>query len=102
VCGRFVIGEVAGADWADWLGVGRDSPWPEPSWNVAPTQNASIVGAGKRGRGLVQARWGLVPQWWSKPLSGFRASTFNARSETAATKPMFRDAWRHACNTSYP
>ena len=61
---------------------------------MAPTQNAAIVGAGKRGRGLVLARWGLVPQWWRKPLSGFRATTFNARAETAASKPMFRDAWR--------
>ena len=94
MCGRFVTGEAAGADWAEWLGVDRDSPWPEPSWNVAPTQTAGIVGDGKRGRGLSLARWGLVPHWWGKPLSEFRASTFNARSESAASKPMFRDAWR--------
>jgi putative SOS response-associated peptidase YedK len=97
MCGRFVIGEAAGVDWADWLGVDRGSPWPEPSWNVAPTQNACIVGQGKRGRGLVQARWGLVPRWWGKPLSEFRATTFNARSETVASKPIFRDAWRLGC-----
>jgi putative SOS response-associated peptidase YedK len=98
MCGRFAVGETRGGtggeDWADWLGIDRDSPWPAPSWNVAPTTKAAIVGEGKRGRGLVQARWGLVPHWWKKPLSGFRASTFNARSEEAAAKPMFRDAWR--------
>jgi putative SOS response-associated peptidase YedK len=102
MCGRFAVGDPGGSlagsgsgeDWADWLGVDRDSPWPAPSWNVAPTQKAAIVGEGKRGRSLVQARWGLVPQWWKKPLSEFRATTFNARSEEAATKPMFRDAWR--------
>ena len=102
MCGRFAVGDTqgdtggdtGGGDWADWLGIDRDSPWPAPSWNVAPTSKAAIVGEGKRGRGLVQARWGLVPHWWKKPLSEFSATTFNARSEEAAAKPMFRDAWR--------
>ena len=102
MCGRFAVGDtrgntrgdMGGENWADWLGIDRDSPWPAPSWNVAPTQMAGIVGEGKRGRGLAQARWGLVPHWWKKPLSEFRATTFNARSEEAAEKPMFRDAWR--------
>ena len=94
MCGRFAVGDARGEEWADWLGIDRDSPWPTPSWNVAPTQMAGIVGAGKRGRSLLQARWGLVPKWWNKPLAEFRATTFNARSEEAAEKPMFRDAWR--------
>jgi putative SOS response-associated peptidase YedK len=34
-----------------------------------------------------------VPHWWRKPLAEFRATTFNARAEEAAAKPMFRDAW---------
>jgi len=94
MCGRFAVGDPGGADWADWLGVDRDSPWPAPSWNVAPTQTAAIVGSGKRERSVALARWGLVPHWWTKPLADFRATTFNARSEEAARKPMFRDAWR--------
>lgn len=94
MCGRFAVGETRGPEWADWLGVDRDSPWPAPSWNVAPTQTAAIIGAGKSGRGVALARWGLVPHWWTKPLDEFRATTFNARSEEAAQKPMFRDAWR--------
>lgn len=94
MCGRFAVGDTRGNDWADWLGVEPDSPWPAPSWNVAPTLMAGIVGEGKRGRSLVQARWGLVPQWWRKPLSEFRASTFNANSKEAGKNPMFRDAWR--------
>jgi putative SOS response-associated peptidase YedK len=94
MCGRFTVGDTRGEDWADWLGIDRDSPWPAPSWNVAPTQMAGIVGLGKRGRSVVQARWGLVPHWWKKPATEFRATTFNARSEEAAEKPMLRDAWR--------
>jgi putative SOS response-associated peptidase YedK len=94
MCGRFAAGDTRGEDWADWLGVDIDSPWPAPSWNIAPTQMAGIVGQGKRGRSLLQARWGLVPGWWKKPLAEFRATTFNARSEEAREKPMFRDAWQ--------
>lgn len=93
MCGRFAVGDPARQDWADWLGVDGEVVWPAPSWNVAPTQMAGIVGQGRRGRGMVQARWGLVPGWWKKPLAEFRATTFNARSEDAAAKPMFRDAW---------
>jgi len=39
-------------------------------------------------------RWGLVPYWWSKSLKKLRLATFNARAETVATKPMFRDAFK--------
>ncbi|MEO1722667.1 MAG: SOS response-associated peptidase [Pseudomonadota bacterium] len=105
-------------DWAEGWGLSADDPsaarldvmpagaWPAPSWNVAPTQTVGIV-VGQtdtdmgRGRGsaeprkVVAARWGLVPGWWRKPLTELRVSTFNARSEEAAGKPIFRDAWRH-------
>jgi putative SOS response-associated peptidase YedK len=45
------------------------------------------------------AEWGLLPRWW-KPSdkqtkrSAFQRGTFNARSETAATKPTFRAAMK--------
>jgi putative SOS response-associated peptidase YedK len=39
-------------------------------------------------------RWGLVPSWWPKPLKEFRVATFNARAETVAQKPFFREAFR--------
>jgi putative SOS response-associated peptidase YedK len=35
-------------------------------------------------------RWGLIPSWAKD--SSIAAQTINARSETAATKPAFRDA----------
>jgi len=37
-------------------------------------------------------RWGLIP-YWAKDASG-AASTINARSETASTKPAFRDSMK--------
>jgi putative SOS response-associated peptidase YedK len=35
-------------------------------------------------------RWGLIPSWAKDP--SVAARMINARSETAATKPAFRDA----------
>ena len=38
--------------------------------------------------------WGLVPSWWKKPLAEL-PSTFNARAETVAERPMFRGAFKY-------
>lgn len=70
-----------------------------PRYNVAPTQDVPIVrrkaGADASrgaGRSLALVRWGLVP-FWAKDLKfGYR--TINARAETVATAPAFRDAFR--------
>ena len=35
-------------------------------------------------------RWGLIPHWAKDP--SIATGTINAKSETAATKPAFRDA----------
>lgn len=102
MCGRFATGLIAGQfAVADWLGLDVMAPgeWPEPSWNIAPTDLIPIIrGAAAGTRRVSIARWGLVPRWWRKPLEELRASTFNARAEEAAAKPMFRDAWKyHRC-----
>jgi putative SOS response-associated peptidase YedK len=39
-------------------------------------------------------RWGLIPSWWKKTAKEV-PSTFNARAETVASKPMFRAAFKH-------
>jgi putative SOS response-associated peptidase YedK len=43
---------------------------------------------------LAAGRWGMVPPWWkeAKPPK----TSFNARLEEAAEKPMWRDAWSRA------
>ncbi|MCB9665973.1 MAG: SOS response-associated peptidase [Alphaproteobacteria bacterium] len=63
-----------------------------PRWNVAPTQQVLAVFRDELGaRRLGWFRWGLVPSWWKDPkLPVF----LNARSETAASKPAFRSAWK--------
>jgi putative SOS response-associated peptidase YedK len=62
-------------------------------YNICPTDtvDAIIERAGKRD--LVPMRWGLIPSWWKKRAKEIPA-TFNARAETLADRPMFRDAFR--------
>ncbi len=62
-------------------------------YNICPTDTVDVVVPRNGGRDLVPMRWGLVPAWWKKRLRDV-PSTFNARAETLATKPMFRDAFR--------
>jgi putative SOS response-associated peptidase YedK len=67
-------------------------------YNVAPTDPVDVVKLATGGpTELVSMRSGLTPWWWKKPLKQLPAS-FNARAETVADKPMFRDAFaRHRC-----
>ncbi|WP_237476889.1 SOS response-associated peptidase [Lichenibacterium dinghuense] len=64
-----------------------------PRYNIAPTTEVDAVVDRGQGREVASMRWGLVPAWWKKGLKEVPA-TFNARAETVASKPMFRDAFR--------
>ncbi len=67
-----------------------------PRYNIAPTQQVAVVragdgtGDGGAARDLVMMRWGLIPRW-AKDASR-AAKMINARAETLAEKPSFRDA----------
>ena len=64
-----------------------------PRYNIAPTQDAPVVRLDQENRReLIQMRWGLVPSW-AKDLS-MGARCINARAESVAEKPAFRDAFR--------
>lgn len=65
-----------------------------PRYNVAPTQPVPIIRQHPKEprRDVTLARWGLIP-WWAKDTSS-AAGMINAKSETAASKPAFRDALR--------
>lgn len=59
-------------------------------YNVAPTEQILAIVRGRDGEPKARVvRWGLVP-WWSKDAKG-AARMINARSETAAQKPAFRE-----------
>jgi putative SOS response-associated peptidase YedK len=69
-----------------------------PSWNRAPTQDGLVVRRHPEtgARHLDALRWGLVPRWAKDPSVGSRM--INARSESLAEKPAFRDAFaRRRC-----
>ena len=66
------------------------------NYNVAPTEQVYAVVEHEGDRSLTSFRWGLVP-FWAKDLKIGNRS-INARSETAADKPMFRDSFeRRRC-----
>lgn len=59
-----------------------------PRYNVAPTAEVLVV----KPQGAALVRWGLVPGWAKSPAVG--AKMANARAETVAEKPAFREAYR--------
>lgn len=67
---------------------------PEPSWNVAPTDQARVVLErlvdDRPDRQLRTLRWGLVPTWATDERIG--AKLINGRSETITEKPAFKTA----------
>lgn len=97
MCGRYVAVQSA-AELAQEFEVERiavEAPM-EPDYNVTPTKTVPAVldhapKGGEVERQLRALRWGLVP-WWAKDTSvGNRL--INARVETAAEKPAFRQAF---------
>jgi len=63
-----------------------------PNYNVAPTQQILAIARHDNQNHLEKLYWGLVP-FWAKDISvGNRM--INARSETVATKPSFRNAFK--------
>jgi putative SOS response-associated peptidase YedK len=91
MCGRFAFYSPAEAT-AALFGV-RGSLDVKPRYNIAPTQYiAAIRNDEEENAELVSFRWGLVPFWAKDPSIGNRM--INARAETVAEKPSFRNAYR--------
>lgn len=91
MCGRFAfyspaeaVASLFGAHGGTALG---------PRYNIAPTQFIAAIRNDEAGnRELAEFRWGLVPFWAKDPSIGNRM--INARAETVAEKPSFRNAYR--------
>jgi sporulation protein YlmC with PRC-barrel domain len=64
-----------------------------PRYNVAPTQPVLAIWEEAGRREVRFARWGLVPRWVKDPRQF--SLLVNARAETLAEKPAFRDALKH-------
>jgi len=68
-------------------------PGFEPRYNIAPTQNQWTIALDSEGVPEAAARrWGLIPSWANDPAIGNRI--INARSDSLAEKPAFRDSVR--------
>jgi putative SOS response-associated peptidase YedK len=96
VCGRFLLATPMRAI-AELFGIQEADILPEwkPRYNIAPMQMVPVIREwekeGARRRTLSLVRWGLVPIWADDPAIGNRM--INARAETIASKPAFRQAF---------
>lgn len=61
-------------------------------YNVTPGQLIPTIRQDEDGRQLAPLHWGLIPFWAKDKKIGYRMS--NARGETVADKPSFRNAFR--------
>ncbi|APZ53761.1 SOS response-associated peptidase [Salipiger abyssi] len=90
MCGRFVDPNLRGTD----LEHSEIKIDPIPRrFNVKPTQEVLLLA--KPQLEPHYARWWFVPSWHKGELRDWKATTFNARIEDAASKPTFRAVWRH-------
>jgi len=63
-----------------------------PNYNVAPTQEVPAIIRSEESNVLTKLHWGLVPFWAKEKKIG--SKMINARLETVATKPAFRNAFK--------
>src|SRR5262245_59687932 len=91
---RFVI-TTTDAEIDALFGLVRDANNPRPALaprhNVAASHPIPVIRVASGTRELAELRLGLIPHWSSDPPP---EGHVNARSETVAQKPSFRDAFR--------
>lgn len=64
-----------------------------PHYNIPPMQDLPVYRVdAEQGQRLLLMRWGFVPAWAGEAAKG--APLNNARAETVAAKPTFREAYR--------
>ncbi len=93
MCGRFTqINKPKQIDKEFKVNTAQDS-FLKPRYNIAPTQTIPAVLETGGERIISRLKWGLIPHW-SKDDS-YASKLINARAETLAEKPSFRDAFKH-------
>ena len=93
MCGRYLLKAPADALRRAFGFVER--PNLMPRYNIAPTQDAPVIRERREPKGertLQMLRWGLIPSWAEDMKGGARL--INARAESVAEKPSFREAFR--------
>ena len=90
MCGRFVLETPLKATAEIFNAQMAESLVTVPNFNICPAENISVLVSNLGKRKLGQMRWGFVPHWYKSVADG--PLLFNARAETLAKKPAFRDA----------
>jgi putative SOS response-associated peptidase YedK len=93
MCGRFQASRSP-AEIARWFKTTGPLPNAQPRYNAAPTQSLlTVLRDPESGeRRLEVLRWGLIPYCARDAKIAY--STINAKAETVAATPAFRDAFR--------
>ena len=90
MCGRFVLETPLKATAEIFNAQMTESLVTVPNFNICPSDDISVLVSNLGKRKLGQMRWGFVPHWYKSVADG--PLLFNARAETLAEKPAFRDA----------
>jgi len=91
MCGRFV-GFRSLDELQDFFPIDKAACETVSNYNVAPSQEILAIARYEGENWLVKFHWGLVPFWAKDTSIGNRM--INARSETVAEKPSFRNAFK--------
>jgi putative SOS response-associated peptidase YedK len=90
MCGRFILTDLSVI--LERFAVGESVLPALPAGDFLPGQAVPVIIQAGRNRRLGTLRWGLVPAWAKDPAVGSRM--FNARAETLAEKPSFKEAFQ--------
>ena len=91
MCGRFTQ-RMTPAELQEFFDLFRVDDFT-PRYNIAPTQTVPLIRIDTDGHRVANnLRWGLLPIWTKSKSEG--SKMINCRSETAATKPAFRRAFK--------
>lgn len=87
MCGRFSLTKTLD-DLASFFELYEQGQRPNlaPRWNIAPTQASAVIRSENARREIALVRWGFA--------GPNNAPLINARAETVAAKPTFREAFR--------
>ena len=91
MCGRFALSSDEKEINKRFHAVSGEKLDVQPSYNIAPGQLSPIV-LRRSPNELTLAKFGMIPRWYKEPKMRF--ATFNARSETVFSKPMYRTVIR--------
>ena len=95
MCGRFTLTVHQLGDVVEQLDATIDAILLDdfrPRYNVAPGERHWLLRSKEGRRQIIPADWGLINHWAKDPRVAYKQ--INARAETLAERPAYRDAFR--------